>query len=59
MGAVGQPVPFWTAGFTVMIERKIIGRLQGEDALQFHAANGWASMQEAVAKIGKVGSSQG
>ena len=42
-----------------MIERKIIGRLQGEDALQFHAANGWLSMQETVDHIGKAGSPPG
>ena len=40
------------AGFTVFLERKIIGRLHGEEALQFHAANGYLSLVDSIHQIG-------
>lgn len=40
------------AGFTVFLERKIIGRLHGEQALQFHAANGYLSLVDSIHQIG-------
>ena len=40
------------AGFTVFLERKIIGRLHGEQALQFHAANGYLSLVDSINQIG-------
>lgn len=43
-----------SAGFTVFLERKIIGRLQGEQALQFHAANGYLSLVDTIHQIGET-----
>ncbi|DBB10759.1 hypothetical protein WJX82_009512 [Trebouxia sp. C0006] len=44
---------FWlNEGFTVFLERKIIGRLHGEKALQFHAANGYLSLVDSIHQIG-------
>ncbi|KIZ02668.1 leukotriene-A4 hydrolase [Monoraphidium neglectum] len=44
---------FWlNEGWTVFLERKILGRLQGEKALQFNASRGAMSLQEEVARIG-------
>eukprot|EP00775_Hariotina_reticulata_P009872 gene9872-10030_t len=44
---------FWlNEGWTVFLERKIVGRLKGEKALQFHAAQGAASLEEEVKRIG-------
>ena len=40
------------AGFTVFLERKIIGRLDGEKALQFRAANGYLSLVDSIHQIG-------
>ena len=40
------------AGFTVFLERKIIGRLHGEQALQFQAANGYLSLADSIHQIG-------
>ena len=42
------------AGFTVFLERKIIGRLHGEQALQFHAANGYLSLVDSIHQIGET-----
>ena len=42
------------AGFTVFLERKIIGRLHGEQALQFHAANGYLSLLDTIHQIGET-----
>ena len=42
------------AGFTVFLERKIIGRLHGEKALQFHAANGYLSLVDSIHQIGET-----
>ncbi|KAJ3010494.1 Leukotriene A-4 hydrolase [Thoreauomyces humboldtii] len=40
---------FWlNEGFTVFIERKIIGRLQGQSHLEFDAIIGYKALQEAV-----------
>lgn len=41
-----------SAGFTVFLERKIIGRLHGQQALQFHAANGYLSLVDTIHQIG-------
>lgn len=44
---------FWlNEGFTVFLERKIIGRLHGQQALQFHAANGYLSLVDTIHQIG-------
>lgn len=44
---------FWlNEGWTVFLERKIVGRLQGEAVLQFQAAQGAASLAEEVARLG-------
>ncbi|KAI8469949.1 MAG: hypothetical protein J3K34DRAFT_454135 [Monoraphidium minutum] len=44
---------FWlNEGWTVFLERKILGRLQGEKALQFNASRGAMQLQEEVARIG-------
>ncbi|GBF94539.1 leukotriene A-4 hydrolase [Raphidocelis subcapitata] len=44
---------FWlNEGWTVFLERKILGRLQGEAALQFAAARGAMQLAEEVARIG-------
>eukprot|EP00877_Chromochloris_zofingiensis_P004503 jgi/Chrzof1/14053/Cz08g22210.t1 len=44
---------FWlNEGWTVFLERKIIGRLQGEKALQFAASSGAVFLAEEVARIG-------
>ena len=42
------------AGFTVFLERKIIGRMYGEKALQFHAANGYLSLIDSIHQIGET-----
>ena len=42
------------AGFTVFLERKIIGRLHGEKALQFHAANGYLDLVDSIHEIGET-----
>lgn len=36
----------------MFLERKIIGRLHGEQALQFHAANGYLSLVDSIHQIG-------
>ncbi|KAK9797774.1 hypothetical protein WJX73_000383 [Symbiochloris irregularis] len=44
---------FWlNEGFTVLLERKIIGRMEGEQALQFASYLGYNELKETVAKIG-------
>lgn len=45
---------WWCAGFTVFLERKIIGRLNGEKALQFQAANGYLNLVDAVHELGET-----
>lgn len=37
----------------MFLERKIMGRLNGEKALQFQAANGYISLMEAVHELGE------
>ncbi|PSC70392.1 Leukotriene A-4 hydrolase isoform A [Micractinium conductrix] len=42
---------FWlNEGFTVYLERKIMGRLYGEQRYQFQASQGWLKLQDAVRK---------
>lgn len=42
---------FWlNEGFTVFLERKILGRLYGEQRYQFQAAQGWLKLQDTVRK---------
>lgn len=43
----------FSAGFTVFLERKILGRLNGEKALQFQAANGYLNLVDAVHELGE------
>lgn len=38
----------------MFLERKIIGRLYGEQALQFHAANGYLSLVDSIHQIGET-----
>lgn len=45
---------FWlNEGFTVFIERKILGRLYGEQFRQFHAIEGYLELNQAVSVLGK------
>jgi len=45
---------FWlNEGFTVLLERKIIGRLRGEPARQFQASSGFLGLAEAVKLFGE------
>jgi len=45
---------FWlNEGWTVFMERKILGRVYGEKTLQFHAAMGYVDLREAVDSIGR------
>ncbi|EPY50631.1 leukotriene A-4 hydrolase [Schizosaccharomyces cryophilus OY26] len=45
---------FWlNEGMTVFLERKIIGRVQGEQHRQFDAIIGWGELKEAVELFGK------
>ena len=44
---------FAIAGFTVLLERKIIGRMEGEQALQFASYLGYNELKETIAKIGQ------
>ncbi|KAG2443497.1 hypothetical protein HXX76_001850 [Chlamydomonas incerta] len=44
---------FWlNEGFTVFLERKIVGRLQGQPAFQFHAAQGAVALAAEVERLG-------
>ena len=44
---------FWlNEGFTVYVERLIIGQLEGEPARHFHAFLGSRSLQNSVAQLG-------
>ena len=44
---------FWlNEGFCVFIERKILGRLYGEDARQFSAILGWKALRESIELFG-------
>ena len=44
---------FWlNEGFTVFLERKILGRLYGSATEQFHAASGYVCLQETVQSLG-------
>jgi len=44
---------FWcNEGFTVLLERKILGRLHGPQTFQFHAANGAVALEDDVKRIG-------
>eukprot|EP00803_Ostreobium_quekettii_P007760 evm.model.scf_79.1 EVM.evm.TU.scf_79.1 scf_79:2120-8772(+) len=44
---------FWlNEGWTVFLERKILGRVFGEPTAQFHAANGYLRLVEAVESFG-------
>ena len=45
--------PMHVLGFTVFIERAILGRLYGQQTMQQHAANGYLSLQEAVHSLGE------
>ena len=40
------------AGWTVFLERKILGRVFGEPVAQFHSANGYLELIEAVKHFG-------
>ncbi|KAI8992346.1 peptidase family M1-domain-containing protein [Pilobolus umbonatus] len=45
---------FWlNEGWTVFVERKIIGRLNGEKARQFSALSGWKTLKESVDLVGE------
>ncbi|KAI8967114.1 peptidase family M1-domain-containing protein [Mycotypha africana] len=45
---------YWlNEGWTVFIERKILGRLYGERVRQFEALSGWRALQESVELFGK------
>eukprot|EP00238_Polyblepharides_amylifera_P013066 CAMPEP_0196598586 /NCGR_PEP_ID=MMETSP1081-20130531/94402_1 /TAXON_ID=36882 /ORGANISM="Pyramimonas amylifera, Strain CCMP720" /LENGTH=713 /DNA_ID=CAMNT_0041924299 /DNA_START=49 /DNA_END=2191 /DNA_ORIENTATION=+ len=44
---------FWmNEGFTVFLERKILGRMSGEPTLQFHALSGLRNLESAVQSFG-------
>ena len=44
---------FWlNEGLTVFLERKILQRLRGDGVWAFHAAGGWRSLKEEVARLG-------
>eukprot|EP00878_Enallax_costatus_P024387 GHUV01026023.1.p1 GENE.GHUV01026023.1~~GHUV01026023.1.p1 ORF type:complete len:510 (+),score=124.28 GHUV01026023.1:209-1738(+) len=44
---------FWlNEGWTMFLERKIVGKLQGDAALQFYAAQGAQSLADEVSRIG-------
>jgi leukotriene-A4 hydrolase len=44
---------FWlNEGFCVFIERKIAGRVHGEDARQFNAILGWKALKESIEHFG-------
>eukprot|EP00455_Lapot_gusevi_P033050 TRINITY_DN360_c0_g1_i3.p1 TRINITY_DN360_c0_g1~~TRINITY_DN360_c0_g1_i3.p1 ORF type:complete len:328 (-),score=115.57 TRINITY_DN360_c0_g1_i3:181-1164(-) len=44
---------FWmNEGFTVFLERKIMGRLHGEQFRQLHAMNGWQALKESIDDYG-------
>ncbi|KAK3753525.1 hypothetical protein QZH41_018018, partial [Actinostola sp. cb2023] len=44
---------FWlNEGFTVFLERKIIGRMNGEKMRQFAFIGGWKTLMDAVSKFG-------
>jgi len=46
---------FWlNEGFTVFLERKIIGRLQGEQMAQFKAILGWEELEKSVKLYGET-----
>ena len=45
--------PLSPAGFTVFLERKIIGRINGEKALQFDAANGYLDLLDGIHELGE------
>jgi hypothetical protein len=47
--ATRHPPP---AGFTVFLERKILGRLQGEAFFQFEAAGGLLTLQATIKQVG-------
>ena len=40
-------------GFTTFLERKINGRVNGEQALQFRAANGYISLIDSIHQMGE------
>ncbi|EFN56177.1 hypothetical protein CHLNCDRAFT_22427, partial [Chlorella variabilis] len=45
---------FWlNEGFTVFLERKILGRLYGEQMYQLQASMGWLELQDAVKSFGE------
>lgn len=45
---------FWlNEGWCVYIERKILQKLHGEDARQFHAILGWKALQESIEHFGQ------
>ena len=46
--------PALFAGFIVFLKRNIIGRLDGEKALQLRAANGYLSLVDSTHKIGDI-----
>ena len=44
---------FWlNEGFCVFIERKILGRLYGEDVRQFKSILGWKALRESIELFG-------
>ena len=44
---------FWlNEGFTVFLERKVTGRMHGEQARHFSAINGWSHLIDAVENFG-------
>lgn len=50
---LSDPSLCWDApGFTVFLERKILGRLDGEKTLQFHAVNGALELADDVRELG-------
>ncbi|PSN34098.1 Leukotriene A-4 hydrolase [Blattella germanica] len=45
---------FWlNEGFTVFVERKIVGKMHGEKARQFHAIGGLKDLKDAIAALGE------
>ncbi|XP_035208388.1 leukotriene A-4 hydrolase-like isoform X1 [Stegodyphus dumicola] len=45
---------FWlNEGFTVFVERKILGRLHGEDFRKFHALGGWKELKYTIDTLGE------
>ncbi len=46
---------FWlNEGWTVFLERKILQRLRGDATWSFHAAGGWRSLKQEVARLGEA-----